>query len=587
MLDLGPQYRSWITHIHDYYKPPKDNPGTSKARQRAAGWRCAQALQWAVSSPHAGMGYLVRQAVRAGWDLSDMVLREAIAGLRPYRLGNANEPIDTLFNRIVAEVVRERQERDVEDIEDDVDNDATEGLSQLIEEGLAVMANSADDKWDFIRSKVLDVAGGDKVVLFAQPIETVIALGQYLERTYKRKPAFIIGGQSDGERQGQVESFRRSNGPQYLVSSRAGGEGINLQVARRLVHVDTPWNPMDLEQRVGRVHRFGSREKILVDTVVVKDSREADAYRIARQKLELIAATMVEPERFEATFSRVMCLVPPEELQSLMIKRAQAPFSTEDQEQLAHMVRQGFNAWKDFHEKYGKQQKDIRQQDPGLATWDDLSRFLEDYAGARQASGFRSIRFVIGEGGSTRVERDASVLAADDGNLYLCEESIESLVDGPPGLARPRQLGLNLPFVAALLRKCAFPRLEVGAAHLRWHSEAPCVTPFGILVFLRQTVRTDQLAGLVGRTEHSNALLCYVIEADKEPVAVEGPKKGTLLRGVFDATIRTKPDVAEGLSTTMKRHEMDLIERLRQPLPTELASGVRHAITPLFSAVVS
>ena len=44
---------------------------------------------------------------------------------------------------------------------------------------------------------------------------------------------------------------------------------------------------LDMEQRVGRVHRFGSKETIIVDTVVVDDSREADAFRIARDKLKL------------------------------------------------------------------------------------------------------------------------------------------------------------------------------------------------------------------------------------------------------------------------------------------------------------
>src|SRR5215204_5907001 len=117
------------------------------------------------------------------------------------------------------------------------------------------------------------------------------------------------GGQTDQARQEEIDRFWRPNGPQFLVSSRAGGEGINLQVARRLVHIDVPWNPMELEQRVGRVHRFGSRRTILVDTVVVKDSREADAYRIARQKLQVVASTLVAKDRFEQIFSRVMCLV--------------------------------------------------------------------------------------------------------------------------------------------------------------------------------------------------------------------------------------------------------------------------------------
>jgi len=93
-----------------------------------------------------------------------------------------------------------------------------------------------------------------------------------------------------------MNAFWRDDGPQFLVSSRAGGEGLNLQVARRLVHVAVPWNPMELEQRVGRVHRFKSRRTIIVDTIVVKDSREVDCYRIAREKLEEIARTLVPPD---------------------------------------------------------------------------------------------------------------------------------------------------------------------------------------------------------------------------------------------------------------------------------------------------
>ena len=116
----------------------------------------------------------------------------------------------------------------------------------------------------------------------------------------------IIGGQTDQVRQAEIDRFWRPDGPRFLVSSRAGGEGINLQVARRLVHIDVPWNPMEMEQRVGRVHRFGSRETILVDTLVMRNSREEEMYAAADRKLRLIASTMVEPDRVNALFARVM-----------------------------------------------------------------------------------------------------------------------------------------------------------------------------------------------------------------------------------------------------------------------------------------
>ena len=117
------------------------------------------------------------------------------------------------------------------------------------------MGEAGDEKWKIIDRELLRQAGSEKVVLFAQPLESVTALARFLEKRHGVRPALIIGGQSDTERGQQVLNFWSQDGPQFLVSSRAGGEGINLQVARRLIHVDVPWNPMDMEQRVGRSNR--------------------------------------------------------------------------------------------------------------------------------------------------------------------------------------------------------------------------------------------------------------------------------------------------------------------------------------------
>jgi hypothetical protein len=68
---------------------------------------------------------------------------------------------------------------------------------------------------------------------------------------------------------------------------------------------------MELEQRIGRVHRFGSRKTIVIYTVVASGSREVDMYRIARERLRLIAR-QIDPDQFELLFSRVMSLVAPE-----------------------------------------------------------------------------------------------------------------------------------------------------------------------------------------------------------------------------------------------------------------------------------
>lgn len=589
VVDLGPRYRSWIENIHSFYKPPRPPRGSVEARQRAAGWRCAQALQWAASSPHAGLGYLVRQAIRAKWGLQNPTLGRAVAALRPYRLGRRDEPVEQLFARIMKEVGRQHDDGDIDDIEDDSEIGGLRapmaGLEGLLEDGIAILKESANDKWTVVAKEILSAAGEEKVVLFAQPIETVTALSEYLESTTGRRPALIVGGQSDSERQAEVDAFRRPDGPQFLVSSRAGGEGINLQVARRLVHIDVPWNPMDMEQRVGRVHRFGSRKTIIVDTLVVKDSREADAYRIARQKLHLIATTLVTKDRFEQVFSRVMCLVPPEELQDVLLNAPQAPFDNAEQERIAEMVQRGFHTWRAFHERFGMQQREIRKQSPGLMTWDDVKEFACDYLAAESASGFKHQRFRASMGHVDAVEEVALVLRLGGGEIVACGETGGVPVLGPDGAVAP-SVGLNLQPFAETLRRLAFPRMPSGAAHLRWPAQVPTIwaPPFGVLVFLRQTVRAHQRGGWL---EQAHCLVTYVLRKPSAVDLIDGAQKGELLRALFKATIRAKPEQDPELLMLLRDQQAVLVQSLRRPNEAEIGEGIRHAVTPLLAATIA
>lgn len=593
LVDLGPAHRQWIENIHDYYRPPSTGDRDySDARRRAAGWRCAQAMQWAASSPHAGLGYLVRQAIRHGWDLRERTLRNALAMLRPYRLGTEDEPLDQLYQRIVKEVDRQRRDADVEDIEEMFEESAggsrlDPGLDSLLREGIEIVREAGDDKWNLLAEKLLGPAGEEKIVLFAQPIETVTSLARFLTRATGKCPALIIGGQSDAERAREVEAFWRPDGAQFLVSSRAGGEGINLQVARRLIHIDVPWNPMDLEQRVGRIHRFGSRETIIVDTLVVKDSREADAFHIAREKLRLIASTLVEKERFESVFSRVMCLLPQEELQSLLLNAPQAPFNEQDELLLSEMVQQGFRAWKDFHDRYSEQQRSIERQNPGLVEWSDVAFLLTEYGGAQEVAGFHRQRFRRDGQVVRRVVEPVTALRLGDGKDYVCGSEGEALVYGPGETITPK-VGLNLKPVAELLRKLAFPETASGAAFLRWPAGERMPAgigewPVGVLALVRQTLRIDRMGGWL---EQGLSLHCYLITSEGVR-EVEGEDKGLLLRGMFRAGVRKAPETDPELTQRLVDCERELSERLRRPTETELESQIRHAVIPLLAGILT
>jgi hypothetical protein len=535
---------------------------------------------------------LVRQAVRAGWALTDGALSEALCALRPYREGPANETPDNLLARIRREVRRQAEDQDIEDLEDEdeattaLNAEQKSELNDLLAEGLRVLKSFASRKWDFLNERVLSRAEGEKVVLFAQPIETVCALARFLEQKLGIKPAVIVGGQSDAVRQQQQDWFWSKDGPRFLVSSRAGGEGINLQVSRRLVHIDVPWNPMELEQRVGRVHRFGSKRTILVDTIVVKDSREADAYRVAREKLRLVASTLVAPERFDSIFSRVMCLISPEELQDVLIEASATPLQPDEQNKIAEMVESGFRAWRDFHDRYAGRQKEIRAQDPGLAKWEDLKLFLQEHGAAEQQEGFSANRFRLIDGAVTAHDDPVEVLRLRDGLPYLLGDGDGAPIASPNG-ERVNRLGLNMPIVAELLRKLALPGLPTGAAHLRWPPNFPSDDlflgePLAVFAFLRQTFRTDPRAGWV---EQGSGLFLYSLGTTGEAKLLDGRQKQEVVRLIQTLGARLKPENDGSQLERFRNLEAQLCTNLRRPTETELRDGVRHAVTPLLLAI--
>ena len=236
VIDLGPEHREWIQHIHDFYRPPYDGRRVGEARRRAAGWRCAQALQWAAFKPAGGAGLSCQasRALRLGFEQRLIEVRDGrSAALSAWPRSTSRSIV--LYRRIVKEVDRQKRDADVEDIEDFVEGRAdwvtSQSLEQLLLEGAHLVRNAGDGKWEIITEKLLKPAGDEKIVLFAQPIETVTSLAGFLERTTGRKSALIVGGQSDAERKREVSAFWDPDGPQ--ISDLFAGRRRGAQYAGR------------------------------------------------------------------------------------------------------------------------------------------------------------------------------------------------------------------------------------------------------------------------------------------------------------------------------------------------------------------
>lgn len=132
----------------------------------------------------------------------------------------------------------------------------------------------------------------EKVVVFATYLGSVEALRAALEEAFPGKGVEILKGGDHGGKLAAEKRFKSPNGPKVLISTAAGREGINLQFARVLFNYDLPWNPMDLEQRIGRIHRYGQKYTAQIYNFVALDTIEGEIYLLLEEKLLEIARTL-------------------------------------------------------------------------------------------------------------------------------------------------------------------------------------------------------------------------------------------------------------------------------------------------------
>jgi hypothetical protein len=132
----------------------------------------------------------------------------------------------------------------------------------------------------------------EKVVIFATYLGSVDSVKKAMEKAFPGKGVEVLKGGDHGAKTAAQKRFRRLDGPQVLVTTAAGREGINLQFARILFNYDLPWNPMDLEQRIGRIHRYGQKYTAQVYNLIATDTIEGKIFLLLEEKLRDIANTL-------------------------------------------------------------------------------------------------------------------------------------------------------------------------------------------------------------------------------------------------------------------------------------------------------
>ena len=138
-----------------------------------------------------------------------------------------------------------------------------------------------DSKLDGFASglkKLVEYAPGVKVLIFTEYRATQDVLTSTLAGLFGKESVDTIHGSKKlDERKEVVRRFNEEDQPRFIVSTAAGGEGLNLQRrCHTIVSYDLPWNPNVLQQRIGRVYRYGQTKPVVVYNLKV--DTDSDAY---------------------------------------------------------------------------------------------------------------------------------------------------------------------------------------------------------------------------------------------------------------------------------------------------------------------
>jgi hypothetical protein len=180
-----------------------------------------------------------------------------------------------------------------------------EQVKALLDLARNVHDGGHESKFDKLREVLTDSRFiGEKFIVFTEHRDTLEFLVRRLGGMgYTGQIAQIHGGMPYFQREDEVERFRKPHdegGARFLICTDAAGEGINLQFCWIMINYDVPWNPARLEQRMGRIHRYGQKhDPVVILNLVAPSTREGRVLKVLLDKLEKIRKELQSDKVFD------------------------------------------------------------------------------------------------------------------------------------------------------------------------------------------------------------------------------------------------------------------------------------------------
>ena len=314
-FDLSPEEHDLYERATGYIRSLYNNaPGLNRAAARLV----MSVFQRRLASSTAAMRASLQRRSERLSRLIALVQTEGIDALRKEQAEAAKKAQDQgdIFEKQTADESPRKVPKEHEAAEDAALGVTTAGtladlmverdkVDELVRQADRILARGNESKFEKLLETMREPQFRDeKMLIFTEHRDTANYLANRLEAIgYTGQVARLHGGMDYQERDRQVELFRApvaDGGAKYLIGTDAAGEGVNLQFCWLMVNYDIPWNPARLEQRMGRIHRYGQKkDSVFIANLVATDTREGKVMATLLRKLEEIRKALGSDKVFD------------------------------------------------------------------------------------------------------------------------------------------------------------------------------------------------------------------------------------------------------------------------------------------------
>lgn len=260
-----------------------------------------------------------------------------------------------------------------------IDNSKRDSEIQELEGYIDRLDQIKDSKADMLVNEIvlpiLDKNPSEKILIFTGFVNTQKFLQKILQSVGYE--VTIFNGQLDlSEKEKSVQRFRQQ--AQIMITTEAGGEGRNFQFANIMVNYDLPWNPMKVEQRIGRLDRIGQTRKVQIYNLYSENTLEQRILDVLEYRIQLFTQAVGSLEPILGDVERDIARIVFEHLDGIDEHMERFGENLEEQIAKARLAEEILGGFILDRASFRKDEANKLLKRLTLANFDDLRRFIQD-----------------------------------------------------------------------------------------------------------------------------------------------------------------------------------------------------------------